>query len=128
MSANQSRPVKIEGYSWPGGKLGRTIATVGILMALSSRREVISPGSPLYDYLLAGRPKAFKWASYTQNGLFYFLFGAHSIETVLFAFTRLKKHGVPVLSLAWWQWMLACFVGGKFTFEHFDSLVAKKQA
>ena len=97
-------------------------------MALSARQEVISPGSPLYDYVLAGRPKAITWATNIQKGIFYFLFGAHSIETVFFAFARLKKHGVPFLSVAWFQWMLACFIGGKYTMEHFDGVVASKQA
>lgn len=124
---SQSKPVKIDRYDFPRGKLGRTIITLGLMMALSSRREVISPGSPLYDYALAGRPKAITWATNIQKGLFYFLFGAHSIETVLFAFTRLKNH-VSFLSVAWFQWILACFIGGKYTFEHFDGLMASKRA
>ncbi len=124
---SQSKPVEIDRYNFPEGKWGRTIIIMGVLMALSSRREVISPGSPLYDYALAGRPRAITWATNIQKGLFYFLFGAHSIETVLFAFTRLRKH-VKFLNLAWFQWMLACFVGGVYTFEHFDSVVAGKQA
>ena len=122
-----SQPKAITSYHFPKGKLGRTIITVGIVMALSSRSEVISPGSPLYDYALVGRPRAITWATNIQKGLFYFLFGAHSIETVLFAFTKLKKH-VKFLSLAWFQWMLACFVGGVYTFEHFDGVVAGKRA
>lgn len=128
MSATQPKPVKVNGYTWPAGNLGRSIVITGIVMALSSRREVISPGSPLYDYLLAGRPTAIKWATYIQAGLFYFLFGAHSIETVYFAFAKLKKHGVPLLSVSWFQWMLACFVGGKFTMDHFEGVVAGKKA
>jgi hypothetical protein len=80
-------------------------------MALSARREVIQPGSPLYDYILAGNPRLLKAASYLQNGLFYFLFIAHGIETPLFAWTRLRKHNVSVLSLTWLKWMLSVFVG-----------------
>jgi hypothetical protein len=52
-------------------------------------------------------------ARYIQNFLFYFLFGAHAIETPLFAWSRLRKHGVPVLSLTWLKWMLTIPVGGK---------------
>lgn len=128
MSASQSKPVKVDRYTWPGGHLGRSIVVTGIIMALSARREVISPGSPLYDYVLAGRPTAIKWATYVQAGIFYFLFGAHSIETVYFAFAKLNKHGVPLLSVPWFQWMLSCFVGGKFTMEHFENLVTSKTA
>ena len=97
----------------------------GVIMALSARREVISPGSPLYDYLLSRSATALKAATWIQNGLFYILFGAHAIETAMFT-KRLKEHGVSVLSLAWWKWVATCFVGGKFCFEHFDRLVGKK--
>ena len=97
-------------------------------MALSSRKEVISPGSPLYDFILAGRPKAITWATNIQKGIFYFLFGAHAIETAIFPFIRLNKHSVPFPSMAYFQWLAACFVGGKYTMEHFDGVVASKQA
>ena len=117
----------VQSYSFPRGRLGRSIIITGIVMALSARREVIAPGSPLYDYLLAGRPKALTWANYIQKGLFYFLFGAHTLETMAFPFVRLQKHGVQWFSMAWFQWMLACFVGGVFTYEHFDGLVKGKQ-
>jgi hypothetical protein len=83
----------------------------GIIMALSARREVLQPGSPIYDYILAGNPRLLKAASYLQNGLFYFLFIAHGIETPLFAWTRLRKHNVSVLSLTWLKWLLSVLVG-----------------
>jgi hypothetical protein len=126
MSAKKTSAVKINGYTRPKGELGRSIVIVGIIMALSARKEVISPGSPLYDYVLAGRPSVLKGATWVQNGLFYFLFGAHSIETVIFAYAKLYKHGISFFSLAWWQWMATCFVGGKFCFDHFGKLVAKQ--
>jgi hypothetical protein len=93
-------------------------------MALASRREVMSPGSPLYDYVLSRSSGALKAATWIQNGLFYFLFGAHAIESAMFT-KRLQEHGVSVASLAWWKWMTTCFVGGKFLFEHFDRVVGK---
>jgi hypothetical protein len=123
-----TKSAKVNTYTFPGGHLGRSIIVTGIIMALSARREVISPGSPLYDYLLAGKPRAITWATNIQKGLFYFLFGAHALETLAFPFVRLQKHGVPAFSVAWIKWMLACFVGGKFTYEHFDGLVAGKTA
>lgn len=92
-------------YIAPRAPYLKPIVICGIVMALSSRREVISPGSPLYDYVLSGSPSALKYATWIQNGLFYFLFGAHAIETAAFT-SRLSKHGVKVLSVAWWKWMV----------------------
>lgn len=93
-------------------------------MALSSRREVISPGSPLYDYVLSRSANALTAATWIQNGLFYFLFGSHAIETAIFA-KRLGEHGVSVLSGAWVKWMVTCFVGGQFCYKHFDKMTGK---
>lgn len=112
-------------YTAPAQPHLRSIIITGIIMALSARKEVISPGSLLYDHLLSRSSTALKIATWIQNGLFYFLFGAHSIETVIFA-RRLSKHGVNFLGLAWWKWMVTCFIGGKFCFEHFDQLVGAK--
>lgn len=93
-------------------------------MALSARSEVISPGSPLYDYALFRSPDALKAARWIQNGLFYFLFGAHAVETAIFT-QKLSAHGVSVTSSAWWKWVATCFVGGQFCFKHFDRVVGK---
>lgn len=111
-------------YIAPGHPQLRPIIICGVIMALSARREIIAPGSPLYDYVLMHSPVALKAARWIQNGLFYFLFGAHGIESAMFT-KRLNDHGVSVLSLAWWKWMATCFVGGKFLFDHFDKVVGK---
>ncbi|OAL06797.1 hypothetical protein IQ06DRAFT_263198 [Phaeosphaeriaceae sp. SRC1lsM3a] len=111
-------------YVAPGHPHLKPIIICGVIMALSARREVISPGSPLYDYVLSRSSIALKAATWIQNGLFYFLFGAHAIESAMFT-QKLKAHGVSVLSLAWWKWMATCYVGGKFLFEHFDRVVGK---
>jgi hypothetical protein len=111
-------------YVAPSHPYLKPVLICGVIMALSARREVISPGSPLYDYVLSRSGTALKVAIWIQNGLFYFLFGAHAIETAMFT-KRLNTHGVSVMSLAWWKWMATCFVGGKFVFEHFDRLVGK---
>jgi hypothetical protein len=65
------------------------------------------------DKVLSYDSRLYTAARYIQNFLFYFLFGAHAIETPLFAWSRLRKHGVPVLSLTWLKWMLTIPVGGK---------------
>ncbi|KAH3954765.1 hypothetical protein HBH70_039550 [Parastagonospora nodorum] len=114
-------------YHAPTAPYLRPIIICGVVMALVARREVISPGSPLYDYVLSRSPNALKAGVWIQNGLFYFLYGAHAIEAAVFT-KRLSNHGVSVMSLAWWKWMATCFIGGKFCFEHFDKLVGKKAA
>ncbi|KAH6612711.1 hypothetical protein C7974DRAFT_84164 [Boeremia exigua] len=112
-------------YIAPKAPYLRPIIICGIIMALSSRREVISPGSPLYDYVLSRlSANGLKYASWVQSGLFYFLFGAHAVETAIFT-KRLAQHGVEVSSIGWWQWMATCFVGGKFCYVHFDREVGK---
>jgi hypothetical protein len=114
-------------YHAPKAPYLKPILICGAVMALLARREVISPGSPLYDYVLSRSPHALKAGVWIQNGLFYFLYGAHGIETAMFT-KRLSEHGVSVMSLAWWKWMATCFVGGKFCFEHFDKVAGRKAA
>ncbi|RMZ88049.1 hypothetical protein DV736_g4716, partial [Chaetothyriales sp. CBS 134916] len=127
MAAKNTGAVQLNNtYVRPTGSLGRGIVISAIIMALSARKELISPGSPIYDYLLAQSPEALKIATYIQNGVFYFLFVAHSLEVPLFAYTKLAKHGISLFSLAWWQWAATCFVGGKFCWDHFEKVLAKK--
>jgi hypothetical protein len=102
----------------------KPILICGFIMALSSSKRLLLPGSPLYDYVLVRSATTLKVATWIQNGIFYFLFGAHAIETAMFT-KKLKEHGVSVASLAWWKWVATCFVGGKFLFEHFDQVVGK---
>ncbi|KAF1845696.1 uncharacterized protein K460DRAFT_377056 [Cucurbitaria berberidis CBS 394.84] len=102
----------------------KPIIVCGVIMALSARREVISPGSPLYDHLLSRSPNAIKTATWIQNGLFYFLFGGHAIESAMFT-KRLNDHGVRLFSVSWFKWIGTCFVGGNFVFKYFDRAVGK---
>ncbi|KAI0121208.1 hypothetical protein BJ170DRAFT_150927 [Xylariales sp. AK1849] len=124
MSATPMPAVQVREFPVPTGRLGRNILVCGIVMLFSSRRAFIAPGSPLYDYVLAGRPAAFTSATWVQNGLFYLLFGAHAVESVIFAITKLRKHAVPAFSFLWLKWVVACFVGGVFATKHFDNVVA----
>jgi hypothetical protein len=107
-----STPVEVR--TFPKLPRSRLVALgiTGVVMLLSARREVIQMGSPIYDYLLAGRPNAIANAARIQNGLFYVLWGIHSIECAFFSVIRLKRHNVGFLTDLWWQWMLMCFVGG----------------
>lgn len=126
MSSTSKAPVQITTYTRPRGRLARGVVICVILMALSARKNLIAPGSTLYDNVLAGKPNAIKYATWAQNGTFYFLYGAHAIETAIFAYVKLHKHGMPLLSLAWVQWIVTCFAGGQFCFIHFDELVKSK--
>lgn len=119
MSATHSRPVP---YTLPPGRLLKPILVCGVLMALSANKRITSPGSVLYDSLLSRSPTALKATLWIQTGIFWFLYGAHTIESAIFV-KKLSDHGVSVLSTAWWKWMAECFVGGKFCFEHFEGVV-----
>lgn len=112
-------------YTAPQAPYLKPIIICGVIMALSSRREVISPGSPLYDYGLSRlSANGLKYASWVQSGLFYFLFGAHAVETAVFT-KRLAKHGIELFSAAWFKWVGTCFVGGQYCFVHFDKVAGK---
>lgn len=92
--------------------------------ALIVRRELIAPGSWAHETLLATRPQARAWAPRVQDFLFYLLVGSHALEVLFVAVPRLRKHGVPVLSAVWCQWVLAWFAAGFYAMRHFDAVVA----
>jgi hypothetical protein len=110
-------------YTPPSQPHLKPIIICGVIMALCAAPtpaflKPYNVNSPLPENVAtAGR--------WIQTGLFYFLYGAHAVETAIFM-KRLKEHGVGFMSAAWWKWMGTCFVGGKFCFEHFDRLVGKK--
>ncbi|CAN9388429.1 unnamed protein product [Alternaria alternata] len=87
-------------YTPPSHPHLKPIIICGVVMALSAAPvpAMFRPGnfgSPLPENIAtAGR--------WIQAGLFYFLFGAHAVETVMFM-TRLKEHGVGFMSAAWWK-------------------------
>ncbi|KAK7964484.1 hypothetical protein PG996_007823 [Apiospora saccharicola] len=127
MSSNK-QPVKINTYPVPaGGRLLWGPIISGAVMYWSARPGLIEPGSWLYETALAQNPAAYNAAWWVQKSLFYFLFGAHAIETVAFAVGPLRKHGVPMFSGAWFQWVVGCFVGGVFTTKHFEQVVKAKE-
>ncbi|KAK7934555.1 hypothetical protein PG985_000050 [Apiospora marii] len=122
-------PVKINTYPVPAG--GRPLwgpLICGAVMYWSARPGLIEPGSRLYDTVLSGHhPTAYNAAWWVQKSLFYFLFGAHAVETVAFAAGPLRKHGVPLFGAAWFQWVVGCFVGGVFTTKYFEAVVKAKE-
>ncbi|KAL5375914.1 hypothetical protein PMIN02_011940 [Paraphaeosphaeria minitans] len=109
-------------YQLPPSHLSKPIIVCGIVMALSASRRF----SAFHGLLLSQSPTLANVAQWLQTGIFWFLYGAHAIESAVFA-KKLKDHGVSMLSAAWWKWMVECFVGGKFCFEHFEGMVKSKQ-
>lgn len=79
--ASNPKPVQIREFHLPKGELGRKVLITGVIMLWSAKRSFIEPGSPLFDYVLVHDRRLQTAARWIQNGLFYFLFGAHGIET-----------------------------------------------
>lgn len=96
-------------------------------MALTASKRFAYPGSVLHSQLLSLSPTAAKTATWLQIGTFWFLYGAHTIESAIFA-KKLGDQGVSILSAAWWKWMVECFIGGKFCFDHFEGVLKGKTA
>lgn len=128
MSSRRPSPaVKITSFPLPPASTTTAIVITGITMALSARPSLLQPGSLLHDGILSvSSPQAITAARWVQTGMFWFLFGAHTLEAASFAFLRLRRHGVPILSVLGLKWLAAVFVGGNFTWVHFDKVVAQK--
>lgn len=114
-------------YTLPPTHLSRPILICGIIMALTASKRLAYPGSILHGQLMSVSPTAAKAALWLQTGIFWFLYGAHTIESAIFA-KKLRDHGVSILSATWWKWMAECFIGGKFCFEHFEGIIKSKVA
>lgn len=108
-------------YTFPPWHLSKPIIACGIIMALSASQRF----STFHGQLLLQLPTLARAANWLQTGIFWFLYGAHAVESALFA-KKLKDHGVSIMSAAWWKWMVECFIGGKFCFEHFEGIVVPR--
>ncbi|KAF1950761.1 hypothetical protein CC80DRAFT_496662 [Byssothecium circinans] len=124
-----SSPPKSVPYSLPAGRLLRPIIICAVVMAFSARKSLLAPGSFLQENLLSlnSSGTALKAAKWIQTGLFWIVYGAHSVECVILA-RKLSQHGVSVLSAAWWKWIAECFVGGQFCFKHFEGVAKGRRA
>ncbi|OAP58845.1 hypothetical protein AYL99_06142 [Fonsecaea erecta] len=127
MATHKVSAVTIDEFELPKGRNATGAVIAATLMVLSARRRFIQPGSLVHDQVIARSARASKYAKPFQDVLFYALFGVHSIETVYFALTKLRKHNVKVFSSVWFQWVIAVFLGGVFTLKHFDEVVEKKE-
>lgn len=59
--------------------------------------------------------------------VFVFMCVVHSGEASWLAYSRLRKHQVPMFTLVWWQWVLSCFVEGFPSYMRFDQVVKEKE-
>ncbi|KIW11127.1 hypothetical protein PV08_10427 [Exophiala spinifera] len=127
MATHKATALAIDDYEFPKGHnaVGGLIMTA--LMVLSSRRKFIEPGSVLHDHIIARSTKAAKHSKFVQEVIFYTLFGAHGIETIWFAMTKLNKHSVKITRPAWIEWVLTVFAGGVFARKHFDEFIEQRE-
>jgi hypothetical protein len=114
-------------YAIPPRHFRNPIIVCAVIMALAASKRIIAPGSLLHDQLLPRSPTAFKTVVWAQLITFWFLYGAHTIETAVLA-TKLWKRGQSVLSLDWWKWIVECFIGGQFSLRHFDEVCKSRTA
>jgi len=127
MATHKATALTIDEYEFPKGSNRLGTLAFAALMALSARRKFIEPRSLIHDHILARSAIASKYAKPVQDFIFYLLFGLHSVETVWFAVTKLKKHNVKLTSPAWLEWILTVFAGGVFATKHWDEFVEQKE-
>lgn len=127
MANVKASPIGIDEYEFPTGSKRVGTLVLGALMALSARRKFIEPRSVIHDHILARSVKAAKYSRLVQDIIFYVLFGLHGVETVWFAWTKLKRHHVSLFSLLGLKWLATVFAGGYFATTHWDEVVEKKE-
>ncbi|KAI9931764.1 hypothetical protein MW887_010343 [Aspergillus wentii] len=89
----------IKEYRAPRGAGAVTFAICLAILLGYPRQTDFQPGSILYDTIgLANIPSVAEFLYSFQPLLFPLVLGAHLLETTLFAFLRLKPHGVTFLS------------------------------
>lgn len=105
MATHKASFITIDDYEFPKGRNRVGVLVFPVLMALSARRKFIKPRSIIHDHLLARSAAATKYSQPVQDFIFYLLFGINGIQTIWFILTKLRKHNVKVLSVAWVQWV-----------------------
>ncbi|KAK5233399.1 hypothetical protein LTR47_005492 [Exophiala xenobiotica] len=112
MATHKTSAIVIDDYELPKGRNAVGTLITAALMVLSSRRKSV---------------KAAKYSKLVQDIIFYALFSLHGVETVYFAFTKLKRHNVKLTSPAWIEWVATVFAGGVFATQHFDEFIEQKE-
>ncbi|GCB26837.1 40S ribosomal protein S8-A [Aspergillus awamori] len=86
-----------------------------------SRRSNFLPGSLFYETVGLGAVPPLAQLFYkTQPFVLTVMAGSHVVEASLFTVKRLKRHGVPVLSLVWCAWVVSNLIEGYTVWRRFD--------
>ncbi|KAF1991350.1 hypothetical protein K402DRAFT_345956 [Aulographum hederae CBS 113979] len=107
--------ITVKEYLPPKGFGAVVFAACATVFILLPREQTTAPGS-LVDRLAPAL------ASYARRFRLHILLPLaflHSVECLLFVFTRLRKHTVPAMSLLWWKWTLSAFVEGIGSFQRY---------
>ena len=117
-------PVIIKQYKAPRGVQAVAFAVLLFLFVGFSRAANFAPGSIIYGIL---GPSVARFCESIQPLLFRGLVAAHGLETVLFSFLRLFRHGVKPLSAVWAKWSASVFVEGIGAWSRFDAMVKQEK-
>lgn len=116
-------PVVITEYRAPRGAQSLIFLTCLGLMVGFARRAHFVEGS--WVARTVGAELAQKaWT--VQPWVLWGLLGAHVLEAMLLAATRLRPYGVGLFSRVWWMWMASTVVEGFAAFQRIDRM-AKEQ-
>ncbi|OJJ39557.1 hypothetical protein ASPWEDRAFT_37360 [Aspergillus wentii DTO 134E9] len=119
----------IKEYRAPRGAGAVTFAICLAILLGYPRQTDFQPGSILYDTIgLANIPSVAEFLYSFQPLLFPLVLGAHLLETTLFAFLRLKPHGVTFLSGVWFAWIVSTLIEGGGAWMRFGKMVKKESA
>lgn len=114
-------------YKAPHGVTAVTFTVCLTAYVLFCRRSNFLPGSLVYDWVFAKAPAAAESCYNIQPLLFPGLLASHTLESVLLAFKRLRRHQVPALSGVWCAWMVSTFIEGFGAWQRFDGMIKEKQ-
>lgn len=111
--------VSVKEYVRPRGFHAVVFWLSAITFVLMSRRQNLAPGSILYASVLHHLPTFARFLQTIRPYVIGFMLVAHSVEAVIMARTRLRKHTVPDGSLLWWTWIMSTFVEGFGAFQRY---------
>ncbi|PWY85378.1 integral membrane protein [Aspergillus eucalypticola CBS 122712] len=94
-----------------------------------SRRSNFLPGSLFYETVGLGAVPPLAQLFYkTQPFVLTVMGGSHVVEASLLTVKRLRRHGVPVLSLVWCAWVVSNLIEGYTVWMRFDRMVREEGA
>ncbi|PWY95549.1 integral membrane protein [Aspergillus sclerotioniger CBS 115572] len=121
--------ITIKEYRRPEGKELLIFAVCLAGLVGFCRRSNFLPGSLFYETVGLSRVPALAELFYkTQLFVITTLAGSHMVEASLLTVKRLRRHGVPVLSLVWCAWVLNNLIEGFTVWARFDRMVMEERA